>query len=392
MFVDTRIIPAYAGSTGHHRRRSAGLRDHPRIRGEHPRAPVTIDQGAGSSPHTRGARLLYYDTDSAIRIIPAYAGSTPSRSSPTWQTSDHPRIRGEHDQCTTPGAGGRGSSPHTRGARAVDGDLQEFAGIIPAYAGSTASALVDWTIVTDHPRIRGEHLWMEGGLRGGVGSSPHTRGALGVESCRLMWFWDHPRIRGEHLPPLRLLPGLRGSSPHTRGAHVLWGSVTPVARIIPAYAGSTSFLFFVTRGRWDHPRIRGEHLFRVRRSPCGVGSSPHTRGALSAEGGRHFRGRIIPAYAGSTCAAPWALRRRMDHPRIRGEHLERAGGPPAQERIIPAYAGSTSPREPAPRPTQGSSPHTRGAPFPCPAVPVWGGIIPAYAGSTNGVLVGRKPS
>ena len=50
---------------------------------------------------------------------------------------------------------------------------------------------------------------------------------------------DHPRIRGEHGGGSLLLGRVGGSSPHTRGAH---GSLRPdahVARIIPAYAGST---------------------------------------------------------------------------------------------------------------------------------------------------------
>ena len=132
-----RIIPAYAGSTYHLPLRRSVRGDHPRIRGEHGFRRLGGNVLPGSSPHTRGAPTRQVKSAYDDRIIPAYAGSTPSRSSPTWQTSDHPRIRGEHDQCTTPGAGGRGSSPHTRGARAVDGDLQEFAGIIPAYAGST---------------------------------------------------------------------------------------------------------------------------------------------------------------------------------------------------------------------------------------------------------------
>ena len=71
------IIPAYAGST------RSGRRDAIRSR--------------GSSPHTRGARILR--TLSVVR------------------SGDHPRIRGEH---------------------IVDGELKTYDfGIIPAYAGST---------------------------------------------------------------------------------------------------------------------------------------------------------------------------------------------------------------------------------------------------------------
>ena len=71
---------------------------------------------------------------------------------------------------------------------------------------------------------------------------------------------------------------------------------------------------------------------------------------------------IIPAYAGSTPPAARVAWVGPDHPRIRGEHAGWATGWPTPG---------------------GSSPHTRGAPFPCPAIHAWGGIIPAYAGSTQ---------
>ena len=50
----------------------------------------------GSSPHTRGARRAGQPGALNSRIIPAYAGSTLwwSCSRPTH--TDHPRIRGEH--------------------------------------------------------------------------------------------------------------------------------------------------------------------------------------------------------------------------------------------------------------------------------------------------------
>ena len=94
---DARIIPAYAGSTFPLTVARGAAQDHPRIRGEHPSKPLPCATLRGSSPHTRGARLLYYDTDSVIRIIPAYAGSTGSGR--------------------TSSRGNSGSSPHTRGAR-----------------------------------------------------------------------------------------------------------------------------------------------------------------------------------------------------------------------------------------------------------------------------------
>ncbi|ERH20057.1 hypothetical protein HMPREF0043_00186 [Actinobaculum sp. oral taxon 183 str. F0552] len=74
----------------------------------------------GSSPHTRGAHRRPHRPRNRRRIIPAYAGSTRPSSPASAAQPDHPRIRGEHaPQCD---AGGLlpGSSPHTRGAPALD--------------------------------------------------------------------------------------------------------------------------------------------------------------------------------------------------------------------------------------------------------------------------------
>ena len=92
--------------------------------------------------------------------------------------------------------------------------------------------------------------------------------------------------------------------------------------IIPAYAGSTPVL-----------------LAMVAAYP---GSSPHTRGALIIVNAIIFYIR--------------------DHPRIRGEHLLRGNYALHRGRIIPAYAGSTHAPESASSSGLGSSPHTRGAP------------------------------
>ena len=53
-----------------------------------------------------------------------------------------------------------GSSPHTRGALNEARRDVGLDGIIPAYAGSTV--LVDGVhnVARDHPRIRGEHLFL----------------------------------------------------------------------------------------------------------------------------------------------------------------------------------------------------------------------------------------
>ena len=241
-----------------------------------------------------------------------------------------------------------GSSPHTRGApRTVRGHADP-PGIIPAYAGSTEGPVPC--------RARPE------------GSSPHTRGALlftfhvegfggiipayaGSTSTRRhgpAGRWDHPRIRGEHEALYGARPGFVGSSPHTRGALDGLGDVREVFGIIPAYAGSTS-----KDDQWRSPSI---------------GSSPHTRGAPRRRRQSRRGRRIIPAYAGSTCRWASGTKTRTDHPRIRGEHII------GSIKMVIGW---------------GSSPHTRGARHADRRSPYRWRIIPAYAGSTNVLYVPR---
>ena len=294
--------------------------DHPRIRGEHCYDCCTLVHDAGSSPHTRGARVEPHAGLLSRRIIPAYAGSTPRPGRHALPAGDHPRIRGEHRSLSPEKIGSEGSSPHTRGARSPCWPCPRSAGIIPAYAGSTCGWRRSRDNLTDHPRIRGEHDGRGRQADAQTGSSPHTRGALRLAAVQGRWariipayagstggvvgrglqVEDHPRIRGEHTPRRLTVSMMSGSSPHTRGARVEPHAGLLSRRIIPAYAGSTRRAPRRRPSGPDHPRIRGEHISPVAAGAWMSGSSPHTRGAPR---------RLSPRRPTNP-----------DHPRIRGEH------------------------------------------------------------------------
>ena len=111
--------------------------DHPRIRGEHESQVYPVGVNVGSSPHTRGAPVVVAAPGRLVGIIPAYAGSTEANSLDGQTMADHPRIRGEHEVPEPLLQRGAGSSPHTRGARLRASRPIHSRGIIPAYAGST---------------------------------------------------------------------------------------------------------------------------------------------------------------------------------------------------------------------------------------------------------------
>ena len=152
-------------------------KDHPRIRGEHRPRGFRSAPGPGSSPHTRGALCRSLLTVSVSRIIPAYAGSTGRRSTGCCGCRDHPRIRGEHRLDIPWPQAMQGSSPHTRGAHLHPIDIGFQLRIIPAYAGSTRTSQDPCAANRDHPRIRGEHKTFSRIWNSTSGSSPHTRGA-----------------------------------------------------------------------------------------------------------------------------------------------------------------------------------------------------------------------
>ncbi len=151
------IIPARAGST-----------------------PVDVDPaagGCGSSPLARGALGGAGAVAAVVGIIPARAGSTkPTPSTPRCR-SDHPRSRGEHTTVTTCERWDTGSSPLARGARDLGDQVGNGDGIIPARAGSTRRRTSPSCGRRDHPRSRGEHQNTFSAVPGAAGSSPLARGA-----------------------------------------------------------------------------------------------------------------------------------------------------------------------------------------------------------------------
>ena len=373
---------------GEHRVCQGGGRDRggiiPACAGSTKPSSVMLVNFPGSSPHARGAPPL-----------------PSSRSRAPW---DHPRMRGEHllrqhegsrYQGIIPACAGStsmkramsspiwGSSPHARGAPARCGGRAKRGGIIPACAGSTSSLVLLRQLAEDHPRMRGEHRSGLCRCRPSRGSSPHARGALGVgaeherprgiiPACAGSTTWqglatgyarDHPRMRGEH-----------GS--FKTGCAVWWGS-SPHARGAPRKA-------WALRARSvDHPRMRGEHYVLLAEDLRRDGIIPACAGSTRARIGIRFaRLGSSPHARGARSIRACSIRRRRDHPRMRGEHERPPYPPTVPVGIIPACAGSTSLPDTATLSPLGSSPHARGAPTPHLPACLSPRIIPACAGST----------
>ena len=217
----------------------------------------------GSSPLSRGILWCATTHPSGPGIIPALAGNTPHRKTNTFPATDHPRSRGEYCSSRVLRIPRRVSSPLSRGILKIIRRRTPISGIIPALAGNTRRLTEPSPGMRDHPRSRGEYELFQLSPESTPGSSPLSRG-----------------IRG---PPWEVIGGLR---------------------IIPALAGNTAGTNSSGGTSRDHPRSRGEYFGEAVKPVDGVGSSPLSRGIRPSRPSAQRIGRIIPALAGNTGAAP----------------------------------------------------------------------------------------
>ena len=151
--------------------------------------------------------------------------------------------------------------------------------------------------------------------------------------------WDHPRIRGEKHWLLRRVYFWVGSPPHTRGKDQLLSSYVCTRGITPAYAGKRVCSRSTYDISKDHPRIRGEKNALICIIVKIIGSPPHTRGKVNDNQYIDSDEGITPAYAGKRLLVRVVYLNIRDHPRIRGEKR-------------PKFMVKNG--------VQGSPPHTRG--------------------------------
>ena len=132
-----RLIPAHAGKTLTDLERLSAMTAHPRSRGENAVAAIRAPNVGGSSPLTRGKRLLRVIPVQGRRLIPAHAGKTRGDEEPRRGGAAHPRSRGENKVAYLVPKPLHGSSPLTRGKLVVVEVAKGHAGLIPAHAGKT---------------------------------------------------------------------------------------------------------------------------------------------------------------------------------------------------------------------------------------------------------------
>ena len=233
------LIPAYAGSTVQRWGTSRCTPAHPRLRGEHSVLNAHPLTDCGSSPLTRGALTVFQRLRHSTGLIPAYAGSTSSTISAVRASAAHPRLRGEHERASSVARMGgglipayAGSTTDTAGAtvipgahprlRGEHGNLTVFAtdnqGSSPLTRGALMRCLTVPHAPGSSPLTRGAPANIARRIDG-VGLIPAYAGSTASRPGRIHQPWAHPRLRGEHDCSGAMSAVAAGSSPLTRGAH-----------------------------------------------------------------------------------------------------------------------------------------------------------------------------
>ena len=174
------LIPAHAGKTCSGRRKQPRTRAHPRSRGENHPSHQAAASRMGSSPLTRGKRRRPHPPPPRCRLIPAHAGKTMGSSPTPLPTAAHPRSRGEYGVSPVVPTNQRGSSPLTRGKPGLLPVRDPRGGLIPAHAGKTLPQVPSQVGAGAHPRSHGENAIDRKRAIAVRGSSPLTRGKRAV--------------------------------------------------------------------------------------------------------------------------------------------------------------------------------------------------------------------
>ena len=129
-----------------------------------------------------------------------------------------------------------------------------------------------------HAALHGDSGSHRGDKRSGI--PPHA-GKTYLCSIELALRWDHPRVCGENITKVKLGATIAGSPPRVRGKLAAPKPCGEVAGITPACAGKTSTACASRQKPRDHPRVCGENVVPPHKICGGAGSPPRVRGKLT---------------------------------------------------------------------------------------------------------------
>ena len=273
---------------------------HPRVCGEHRRAPPLAGGGAGSSPRVRGTPFGPSTIRAMTRFIPACAGNTAGASSSVAIPPVHPRVCGEH-----------------HAARRIPPPKTVHPRVCGEHASHCTAAVAEQRFI---PACAGNTVSRSSIVSSLNGSSPRVRGTPVQLAPERVYYWFIPACAGNTRPGNRR-PAPDTVHPRVCGEHQNRCAPHPARhRFIPACAGNTRTPHDLRPFDSVHPRVCGEHSSRIQPMPGTRGSSPRVRGTRRPAARRRASCRFIPACAGNTISQRLLTENKPVHPRVCGEH------------------------------------------------------------------------
>ena len=168
-----------------------------------------------------------------------------------------------------------------------------------------------------HAALHGDSGSHRGDKRSGI--PPHA-GKTYLCSIELALRWDHPRVCGENITKVKLGATIAGSPPRVRGKLHPAHQLPVPAGITPAHAGKTPAPSRNSLTGRDHPRVCGENAYASCAPGSYQGSPPRVRGKYNGGIVNNTATGITPACAGKMHSRPRRSYPARDHPRVCGEN------------------------------------------------------------------------
>ena len=162
----------------------------------------------------------WYDEEASKkhRFIPTYVGNTNSGRLRATHSTVHPHVCGEHEQSKSPSRLISGSSPRMWGTPAISIEQLAEERFIPTYVGNTTKNGTSLQIITVHPHVCGEHVFIVFIRRFNLGSSPRMWGTLTSQTMRMDGQRFIPTYVG-NTTPMKLPVSIITVHPHVCGEH-----------------------------------------------------------------------------------------------------------------------------------------------------------------------------
>ena len=173
-----RITPACAGNSPNGASWKTAMWDHPRVCGEQRYLRNETMDGDGSPPRVRGTGRPRWRHCKADRITPACAGNSGRDCDAYPRIEDHPRVCGEQLARAARLWMVVGSPPRVRGTANAPRLLVVGLRITPACAGNSSSRTSSSSLGWDHPRVCGEQRNRDCSICRYQGSPPRVRGTV----------------------------------------------------------------------------------------------------------------------------------------------------------------------------------------------------------------------